>query len=50
MFGIVEFAVTTIKAMEDRIEELERSVCNKCGSNHVEIGKRCRGCGAGRVE
>ena len=27
-----------------------RSVCKYCGSNHVKIGERCRGCGAWRVE
>ena len=38
MFGIVEFTVTTLEAMEERKEELKRSVCKYCGSNHVEIG------------
>lgn len=50
MFGIVEILVAIINTIKDRKEELKRSVCKYCGSNHVKIGERCRGCGAGRVE
>ena len=31
-------------------EKALNSVCKYCGSNNVEIGKRCKGCGALRVE
>ena len=48
MFGIVEFTVTTLKAMEERKEDLKRSVCKCCGSKHVNVGERCSGCGARR--
>ena len=36
------------RGIEDGLSD--RSVCKYCGSNHVKIGERCRGCGAGRVE
>lgn len=59
MFGIAA-ALTTVYAQRIVLEHQQlrgiqdeasnRSVCKYCGSNRVEIGERCKGCGAGRVK
>ena len=61
MFWIAPEVIAAKKAAmleRERREALARiserkvlnSACKYCGSNHVEIGKRCKGCGAGMVE
>ena len=44
MLGGERYGAITKRAEEEDL----RSVCKYCGSNNVEIGERCKGCGAER--